>query len=238
MNNGGSKHSYIARDIPLRKSKSYEALLDQPCYQQLRRTEVTRTASTSTEDLHPLTTADKSTSTADLGCFIEQSLTSVSSELDSYGWVGSNYSDRQENLTDATKVKVLTQQIQALEKQSMNERRKFSSTQRYRPDPFLLDSGQRTNSVQKAPSSQSILGRYSLIEVMFSGIKILYNDHMPYHSKGELFYFVLFIYLFIYEDSVDGNTGRNNNRTRGPLQTLKLLWSALDNGEKQKKIRI
>lgn len=118
-----------------------------------------KTASTSTEDLFPLTTADKSTSTADLDYFHERNFSNDSSEPDSFGWGEVEYVERQENLTDATKVQVLTEQLQAIQSQSLSERRKFSSTRRYWTDPVLLGHKNNDSALQKASSSPSIMGK-------------------------------------------------------------------------------
>ena len=117
-----------------------------------------KTACTSTDDLLPLT-AEKSTSTADLDFCVEHDTSNESSEPDNLKWTEREYQDNQENLTDASKVQVLQQQLQALHSQSMNERRKYSTTRRYWTDPVLINNGNSTSTMHKASSSPSLLGK-------------------------------------------------------------------------------
>ena len=146
---------------------------------------ITRSISTSTEDIMcVITKEDKSTSTDDLETFedkIESVESSDTENIDRTGesefhptslddesdniCAGLEYQDT--NLTDASKVQFLQNQLLAIQTQSVKDRRKFSETRRYWTDPVIaINSG--LNELQRASSSPSLLGeRLPLASVGF-----------------------------------------------------------------------
>ena len=123
----------------------------------LRKT--TKSASTSTEDLTRTSTEDKSTSTDDLERFDARSESVRSSTNLSDSETEDNNCDvfQDTNLTDATKVQFLQNQLYAIQSQSVLERRKFSETRRYWTDPMIANNI-GVNELQRASSSPSLLG--------------------------------------------------------------------------------
>lgn len=146
---------------------------------------ITRSISTSTEDIMcSIIKEDKSTSTDDLETFADKTESVESSDtenIDRSGesefhpaglddesdniCVGLEYQDA--NLTDASKVQFLQNQLLAIQTQSVQDRRKFSETRRYWTDPVIANNS-GLNELQRASSSPSLLGeRLPLVSVGF-----------------------------------------------------------------------
>ena len=119
----------------------------------------TKSASTSTEDLTRTSTEDKSTSTDDLERFDVRSESVRSSTNLSDSETEDNNCDVFEdtNLADATKVQFLQNQLNAIQGQSVLERRKISETRRYWTDPMIANNIS-VNELHRASSSPSLLG--------------------------------------------------------------------------------
>ena len=118
----------------------------------------TKSVSTSTEDIRT-STEDKSTSTDDLESFDVKSESLHSSVNLSDAETEDNICEvfQETNLTDATKVQFLQNQLLAIQTQSVQERRKYSETRRYWTDPMLANN-LGVNELHRASSSPSLLG--------------------------------------------------------------------------------
>ena len=120
----------------------------------------TKSASTSTEDITRTRTEDKSTSTDDLAGFDmkEESSGSPSNLSDTETDDNNCKVFHDINLTDATKVQFLQNQLITIQSQSVQERRKFSDTRRYWTDLTIADN-LGVNELHRASSSPSLLGK-------------------------------------------------------------------------------
>lgn len=120
----------------------------------------TKSVSTSTEDITRTRTKDKSTSTDDLAGFDVKEESSGSQSNLSDTETDDNNSEvfHDTNLTDATKVQFLQNQLIAIQSQSVQERRKFSDTRRYWTDLTIADN-LGVNELHRASSSPSLLGK-------------------------------------------------------------------------------
>lgn len=121
---------------------------------------IMKSASTSTEDIERKLTEDKSTSTDDLEKLDVKSASVRSSVNLSETGTDDNLCDvfHDTNLTDATKVQFLQNQLLSIQsQQNALERRKFSAPTRYWTDPMIVDRFGPT-ALQRASSSPSLLG--------------------------------------------------------------------------------
>ena len=119
----------------------------------------TKSISTSTEDITRTNTADKSTSTDDLESFEMKTESADSPTNLSDTETDENNCEvfQDTNLTDATKVEFLQNQLRAIQSQSVQERRKYSETRRYWTDSVVADNF-GVNQLHRASSSPSLLG--------------------------------------------------------------------------------
>lgn len=120
----------------------------------------TKSVSTLTEVIRT-STEDKSTSTDDLESFDVKSESLHSSVNLSDAETDDNNCDvfQETNLTDATKVQFLQNQLIAIQTQSVQERRKYSQTRRYWTDPMIANN-LGVNELHRASSSPSLLGEF------------------------------------------------------------------------------
>lgn len=104
-------------------------------------------------------TEDKSTSTDDLESFDVKTESADSPANLSDTEAEDNTCDvfQDTNLTDATKVQFLQNQLLAIQSQSVQERRKFSENRRYWTDPMIANN-LGVNELHRASSSPSLLG--------------------------------------------------------------------------------
>ena len=123
---------------------------------------IMKSASTSTEDIERKLTEDKSTSTDDLEKLDVKSASVRSSVNLSETGTDDNLCDvfHDTNLTDATKVQFLQNQLLSIQsQQNALERRTFSAPTRYWTDPIIVDRFGPT-ALQRASSSPSLLGEF------------------------------------------------------------------------------
>ncbi|XP_029212225.2 pleckstrin homology domain-containing family G member 5-like isoform X1 [Acropora millepora] len=121
---------------------------------------ITKTVSTSTEDIARKITEDKSTSTDDLEILDAKSGSMHSSvNLSDAGTDDVRLGDilQDTNLTGATKAKFLQNQLLSSQSQGGVEIRKFSAPTRYWAEPMLVDNFV-VSTLQRASSSPSLLG--------------------------------------------------------------------------------
>ena len=124
---------------------------------------ITKTVSTSTEDIARKITEDKSTSTDDLEILDAKSGSMHSSvNLSDAGTDDVRLGDilQDTNLTGATKAKFLQNQLLSSQSQGGVEIRKFSAPTRYWAEPMLVDNFV-VSTLQRASSSPSLLGESS-----------------------------------------------------------------------------
>jgi len=116
----------------------------------------TKSISTSTDDITRTSTEDKSTSTDDLVSFDVKSESPDSSANNTETEDNTCDVFQDTNLTDATKVQFLQNQLLAIQSQSVQERRKYSETRRYWTDPMIANN-LGVNELHRASSSPSVL---------------------------------------------------------------------------------
>lgn len=143
----------------------------------------TKSVSTSTEDITRTRTEDKSTSTDDLAGFDvkEESSGSPSNLSDTETDDNNCEVFHDTNLTDATKVQFLQNQLIAIQSQSVQERRKFSDIRRYWTDLTLADN-LVVNELHRASSSPSLLGKSVQVTLQVTARNTL--THFLHHRKA------------------------------------------------------